>query len=47
MKKQKLIKKIRNLIALDGDEYTDGEVIDGIVELLDKEEKNERTINNI
>lgn len=37
MNKQELIKKIEDIIALDGDEYSDGEVIDKINELITKE----------
>ena len=38
MTKKELIQEIKNLISLDGDEYTDGEIIDKIVELINKEE---------
>ena len=32
-----LIKEIKDIINLDGDEYSDGECIDMIVELIEKE----------
>ena len=39
MTKVELIKEIKDIISLDGDEYSDGECIDMIVELIEKEEK--------
>lgn len=39
MKKKKLIKEIRKIIELDGEKFTDGEIVDQIYELIDKEEK--------
>ena len=38
MNKQELIKKIKDIIALNGDIYSDGEVIDMINDLISKEE---------
>ena len=50
MNKKELIEEIKRIINLDSDEYTDGQCLDMVWELLEDEEKEHKPytdINNI